>query len=544
MLDTTMASLERAAPAGATLVIRADVPKDWLEAAHARLLRHSTPRIVSVILFESKATNGTLACDGDSRRSAEYHNERNAALLLEAVHTEWDAADLAVIWRIDTELVSPIESPALPVGRVLVPFLQNGGLLNDRYLVGRVATIKTLIDARVALLDAECTYGEEALVRLLQQLNLSVSFTRTRIVRRRSDQWIPDIDRAASLGTIRPRGWMQAMNKLSPALRCNEQAALCTLWPLRVAMQSFETRVFGVHGVPHGCPYYRAWESHCAWSNTSLVPPKPLPDPSDAPRGRLLVLGDSIDGQLFAATACHLWEHRENGARLDMHFEAEWENGVVALRKRCGPKTKRCHYTRATLRVSGKDARRVPFTSMHLCQGDRAECLTTLGTKQETDVVVTGADALHGVAHGTRGAFDRYGVPNATVVAEAALRDARSALALVHSTRLIWREATAQHFEDLGGHWVHGFMMRSNVEKLHARCVNLPLVELRAHAHWNPAVAPLMATHGVRVLHTWEKSARAWYTHVDHGDCTHFCQPSHLLEGWVVALLRQLHLIM
>ena len=65
-----------------------------------------------------------------------------------------------------------------------------------------------------------------------------------------------------------------------------------------------------------------------------------------------------------------------------------------------------------------------------------------------------------------------------------------------------------------------------------------PLAQLRAHAYWNPAIAPLLEARDVRVLRTWEASARAWYAHVDHGDCTHFCQPSPLLNGWAIRLLR------
>lgn len=43
--------------------------------------------------------------------------------------------------------------------------------------------------------------------------------------------WLANLKRPAPTepcsSTIRPRGWMQTTNKLSPVLRCNEQAALC-----------------------------------------------------------------------------------------------------------------------------------------------------------------------------------------------------------------------------------------------------------------------------------------------------------------------------
>ena len=530
MLETTLASLVRFAPANVTLAVRADVPERLFGEALVRQLQGLDLRIVNVAFFSARVPNGTLACNGNTMRAAELSNELRAAHLLLDVRDEWNYADVAVLWRIDTELVSPMEAPALPPDRVLVPYLQSGGQLNDRYLVGNVAIVRKLVEARASLLAAECVYGEPALVRLLRELQLRVGFTRTRIVRRRADLWIPDVDRAASLGSVPARSWMKKINTLSPKLRCDNRTALCTMQ---------ELRVFGVHGSPHSsCPFLRSWESRCVWSERPQIDLPPLPSPRNASRGRLLVMGDSMDAQLFVATACHLWEHQRNGMQLDLRFEADWMNSIAALRKRCGDETTKCHYERASLCVDGKDAWRVPFRSMHLCQGDRATCMDDLGYNPHGDWVVTGPDALHGVAHSVRGAMGRNGVPNRTVVAAAARRDVNSMLCLVPASALVWREATAQHFHAPGGHWTHGFMLRSNVEKLEKRCAKLNHAELERHAHWNPVSTPLMTMQSVRVLHTWDESARAWYAHVDHGDCTHFCQPSPLLNGWAIRLLR------
>ena len=158
-------------------------------------------------------------------------------------------------------------------------------------------------------------------------------------------------------------------------------------------------RIFGVHGTEqHACPYYRAWESRCHWS-VPLSPAAPLP--RRGPRvGRLLILGDSLDAQLFAAVACNLYAHR--GPDLQLEFEATWENGIAALKKRCDS-LNRCHYTSATLRVHSANQARVPFRTMHLCQDSRVECLRKLNFDPATDVVATGLDALHGAAHGARG---------------------------------------------------------------------------------------------------------------------------------------------
>jgi len=229
MLETTLASLARFAPANATLSVRADVPKDLMEAAHACLKRRVALRTLNTILFEAHDASPVHTCNDSKKRAIEHRNEREAAYLLKSVDDdEWVEGDVAVLWRIDTQLVSPVEAPALPVGRVLVPYLQNGGLLNDRYLVAHATTAQALIDARAQLLENECVYGERALVRLLRTLNACVGFTRTRIVRVRADGYVPDIDKAASLGTIRPRAWMRSANNLTSALRCNARTALCT----------------------------------------------------------------------------------------------------------------------------------------------------------------------------------------------------------------------------------------------------------------------------------------------------------------------------
>ena len=299
-----------------------------------------------------------------------------------------------------------------------------------------------------------------------------------------------------------------------------------------------EIRVFGVHGKPHGCPFFRPWESRCEWLERPRIHLPPLPSPRNASRGRLLVMGDSIDGQLFAATACHLWEHQRNGVQLDLQFKADWVSNIVALRKRCGAETTQCHYEHASLCVDGKDAWQVPFRSMHLCKGDPATCLADLEYNPHGDFVVMGPNALHGVAHEVRGAMGRNGVPNRTIVAAAARREVNRVLRLVPASALVWREATAQHFHAPGGHWTHGLMIGLNVERLEKRCAKLKYTDLETHAHWNPVSTRLMAMRGVKVLRTWDESARAWYAHVDHGDCTHFCQPSPLLNGWATRLLR------
>ena len=119
----------------------------------------------------------------------QHQNELEAAQLLLHVHT-W-RADVVVVWRIDTELVSPIETLSLTPWkyprRIYVPYLQNGGSLNDRFLLGHPNAIASLIASRASLIASDCTFGEPAMIRLVKTLDLTVSFTRTRVVRRRFD---------------------------------------------------------------------------------------------------------------------------------------------------------------------------------------------------------------------------------------------------------------------------------------------------------------------------------------------------------------------
>ena len=229
MLETTLASLERFAPAGAALSVHVDVSMDLMEQTRLCLRQRVVLNTLNTTLFNAHEVPLVHLCNNNVKRAAEHRNYREATHLLKAVDdSEWAKADVAVLWRIDTKLVSPIEAPALPVGSVLLPYLQSGGLLNDRYLVARVPTARRLIDARHELLERECIYGEAVLVGLLRALALRVRFTRTRIVRVRADGFVPDIDKAASLGTIRPRAWMRWANNVTSALRCNQHAGLCT----------------------------------------------------------------------------------------------------------------------------------------------------------------------------------------------------------------------------------------------------------------------------------------------------------------------------
>lgn len=239
-----------------------------------------------------------------------------------------------------------------------------------------------------------------------------------------------------------------------------------------------------------------------------------------------------MDGQLFAAVACIL--HANRGPELRLSFEAKWDNGTAALRKRCDSLT-RCHYTQAVLRAEGAKA---PFHEMHLCQDSRATCLQEVHLHPRYDVVVMGSNALLGAAHGARSMFV-HGVMNATLAEIEARQDVYEAIQLVGNGRLVWREATAQHFSPMGGHWIHGSVLHPNIEKLERHCTSHSIDSLRKHSHWNKAADPVLKAHQVLILRTWTTSALAWWAHTEDGDCTHFCQPG-LVTLWAKNLLQLL----
>lgn len=221
MLKTTMTSLKQYMPNNAMLAVRVVACHSCDTGYVTRIFDELVSvQKFSVTIFKHNSASSEV-CKNDARNAEKHRNYLEATRLLMSVDDAWKSADVAVLWRIDTELVSPIEAPALPVGRILVPHLQNGGLLNDRYLVGAAATVKELVDARSEIINTTCVYGEETLVRLAYKLRLNVSFTRTRIIRRRANLYVPDIDRVASLGSIPARTWMMRVNSLARTIVCN-----------------------------------------------------------------------------------------------------------------------------------------------------------------------------------------------------------------------------------------------------------------------------------------------------------------------------------
>ena len=142
-------------------------------------------------------------------------------------------ADAVVVWRIDTLLLNPLDVDALQPWnhpqKIFVPRLQAGGGVYDRFLISDLTTARASTryryDYMLALLNSTtnhtCAYGERLMLRAVLALNLSVGYTRTRIVRVRADLSVPDVDRAHVLREIQPRGWMRGMNRYAKELNCS-----------------------------------------------------------------------------------------------------------------------------------------------------------------------------------------------------------------------------------------------------------------------------------------------------------------------------------
>ena len=102
-----------------------------------------------------------------------YQREANRLPLFNA----WNA-DAVVLWRIDTELVTPMDvyymKPWLHPERIYVPSVQNGNSVNDRFIYAHTSTLYRLQKERLKALDSSCSYGESLLFNLVNKLSLKI----------------------------------------------------------------------------------------------------------------------------------------------------------------------------------------------------------------------------------------------------------------------------------------------------------------------------------------------------------------------------------
>ena len=216
MLNDTLQSYQNNKPAKlGSLIVEADcrdnctITSSMLRAAGARHVRlhHSAPQSATIASFN------TRACKTRTQQTNAL-NYFVAMQLLNAgiAHAARAHADAVVAWRVDTRLVAPIDvlrlAPWEHPRRIFVSSEQGGIGLNDRFVIADLATAQAVTEHRLRYLEnlarqnnskATCMYGERLLLRSVLKLNLSVGFTRTRVVRVRADLTVPDVDRALVL---------------------------------------------------------------------------------------------------------------------------------------------------------------------------------------------------------------------------------------------------------------------------------------------------------------------------------------------------------
>lgn len=190
---------------------------------------------VSIRAHAARAPRNAFArvCKQGVERTNAFNYLQAMQLLSSGVaHATRLGADAVVVWRIDTRLLNPLDVDALQPWahphKIFVPRLQAGGGVYDRFLVSDLTTARASTryryDSMLALLNSTanhtCAYGERLMLRAVLALNLSVGYTRTRIVRVRADLSVPDVDRAHVLREIQPRGWMRGMNRYADELNC------------------------------------------------------------------------------------------------------------------------------------------------------------------------------------------------------------------------------------------------------------------------------------------------------------------------------------
>ena len=233
-LVRTMASLTRYGLHGARVFVVAQcAPSDYI-AAHAVL--NGTDRLQGLVLTQNiQKLKPRRVCTNMSQTRGINHARYYSAHRALIASIDW-VADAVVLWRIDTELCAPIDLQAFRpwehAHRVHVPCQQNGNFINDRFAYGSASAMFAYQRARLLQLRKNCIYGEKATLAAMHAARIELAFSRVCVVRVRADGYVPDVDQAVMLGTIRARSWMHTINRLSPLLQCNITASpspLCTV---------------------------------------------------------------------------------------------------------------------------------------------------------------------------------------------------------------------------------------------------------------------------------------------------------------------------
>ena len=120
---------------------------------------------------------------------------------------------LIVVSRVDVEYASYLKIPGvIPPNTLQIPVFQNHGALNDRFCMGERHTLLRWFQRRWELARNR-VYGETGACNAAKALKLNVSSTDIKFVRRRSNLFVPDIDKATVWKTIPVRSWMRLHEK-------------------------------------------------------------------------------------------------------------------------------------------------------------------------------------------------------------------------------------------------------------------------------------------------------------------------------------------
>ena len=117
-----------------------------------------------------------------------------------------------VVSRVDVEYASHLTIPPILPNSVTVPTFQNYGHLNDRFCIGTRLTLLRWFEMRHSLAQRS-VISERGACDAAKALKLIVSRTDVKFVRRRSDLFVPDVDKATVWNSIPLRAWMRSHAK-------------------------------------------------------------------------------------------------------------------------------------------------------------------------------------------------------------------------------------------------------------------------------------------------------------------------------------------
>ena len=259
--------------------------------------------------------------------------------------------------------------------------------------------------------------------------------------------------------------------------------------------------------------------------------------------GRMLFfVGDSVQVQLFSAFACML--HAHDPASIQ-NTTIRWRSPET-LRKRCHGEEK-CHYEHSCVEfTSGLRVCVCPVIGLEARL--YARCIPR--KLRAHDVVFYGSLGIHYT--GEMGSNSSRINVTRLAATEASLLLKHVGYSAKHqrgpsSPTVIWREVTAQHFANPGGH----YKQQSSQDDYNRKtsdprpCTTTHSYDdMERHQRWNRVTLPIMTRARVPTLRVWASTALMGDTHVNYGDCTHFCIPGPP-NAWATlfaAMIRQLAL--